>query len=271
MSAFLRHHHDATRHGRAIGQSLHQGAALQVPTGFRPSMTDAMPEAARRWLTYAIAPGTLLVDAVEIRMHGQIRLGRWRPFIATQAVVPGVGYVWAARTRIGLVPVRGYDCFAKGRGEMHWRAAGLVPVSSAAGVDVTRSAAGRLAAESVLLPPCLVGAEWSAGEDGDTAVFRPLASSSNSDRVTITVAGDGRLERVSMLRWGNPGGGPFAEHIFEVTFDSALPVGGITIPNGIRAAWVAQDGERLEFFRAVLDRATFLPGEAQDVPPHSGP
>jgi hypothetical protein len=241
-----------------------------MPDGFRPSMVEGLPEPARRWLTYAIGPGTLLADAVEIRMHGRIRLGRWRPFTATQAVVPGVGYVWAANTRVGAIPVRGYDSFANGRGEMRWRAAGVVPVSSAVGVDVTRSAAGRLAAESVLLPPSLIGAEWSAGEDPDTAVFRLPASRTDRDRVTITVAADGRLEQVSMRRWGNPDGGAFAEHTFQVTFDTDLRVGGLRVPDGIRAAWLAEDGERREFFRAVVDRATFLPGDAQDVPPRPG-
>jgi hypothetical protein len=234
-------------------------------------MVDGLPDAARRWLTHAIAPGTMLADAVEIQMHGLIRLGRWRAFTATQAVVPGTGYVWAARTRIGLIPVRGYDCLANGRGEMRWRAAGIIPVSSAVGVDVTRSAAGRLAAESVLVPTCLIGAEWSPGKDINTATLRRAGSRDGSDSVTITVGADGRLRRVSMQRWGNPGGGMFAEHTFEVTFHTTFRAGGITIPDGIHAAWVGDDGERLEFFRAVIDRATFPPGDARDVPPRPGP
>jgi hypothetical protein len=271
MSALLVHHHDATRHARAIGRSLSPAGAGQQAAGFRPSMVAGLPEPARRWLTYAIAPGTLLADAVEIRMHGEIRLGRWRPFTATQAVVPGAGYVWAARTRIGVIPVRGYDSFAHGRGEMRWRALGILPVASAVGVDVTRSAAGRLAAESVLVPPGLITAEWSPGGDRDTAVFCPPGRRSEPDHVTITVAPDGRLQRLSMQRWGRPHGGEFAEHTFEVTFDAAHRAGGITVPDGIRAAWADEDDGRQEFFRAFVDRATFRPGAGRDVPPDIGP
>lgn len=259
----LLNHHDATRRARAVGRSLHPAGAAHVSSGFRPAMVADLPEAARRWLTYAIAPGTLMVDAVEIRMHGEIRLGRWRAFTATQALVPGAGYVWAARTRIGVIPVRGYDSLANGRGEMRWRALGIVPVSSAVGADVTRSAVGRLAAESVLLPPCLVAAAWSPGLDRDSAVFRPPGSSSADDDVTIAVAPDGRLRGVSMRRWGNPAGGAFGEHTFEVTFDATHRFDGIALADGIRAAWVDNHGRRQEFFHAFVDRATFLPGPAR--------
>jgi hypothetical protein len=271
MSGVLPHCHVATRHARAIGRSLLPAGAMHVAAGYGPSMVAGLPEAARRWLTYAIAPGTLLIDAVEIRMHGEIRLGRWRAFTATQALVPGAGYVWAARTRIGGIPVRGYDCYAKGRGEMRWRALGIVPVGSAVGADVTRSAAGRLAAESVLVPPYLIGAEWSPGVDRDTAVFRPPGCRSEGNDVTIAVTPDGRLRRISMQRWGNPDGGAFAAHTFEVIFDATHRIGGIAIPDGIRAAWVDDDGRRQEFFRAVVDRATFLPRHGRDIPPGLGP
>jgi hypothetical protein len=29
-------------------------------------------------------------------MHGQIKLGRWRPFTARQVLTPPDGYIWAA-------------------------------------------------------------------------------------------------------------------------------------------------------------------------------
>jgi hypothetical protein len=52
------------------------------PKAFEPSMVAGLPEPARRWLTHAIAPGTPLWQTVELSMHGQIRLGAWRPFTA---------------------------------------------------------------------------------------------------------------------------------------------------------------------------------------------
>ena len=47
---------------------------------FDPAAIMGLPEPARRWLGHAIAPGTPLWSSVELTMHGQIKLGRWRPF-----------------------------------------------------------------------------------------------------------------------------------------------------------------------------------------------
>ena len=49
---------------------------------FDPAATMGLPEPAQRWLSHAIAPGTPLWQRAELSMHGQIKLGRWRPFTA---------------------------------------------------------------------------------------------------------------------------------------------------------------------------------------------
>ena len=67
---------------------------------FDPDAIMGLPEPARRWLGHAIAPGTPLWSSVELTMHGQIKLGRWRPFTAHQVLTPPGGYLWAARTRL---------------------------------------------------------------------------------------------------------------------------------------------------------------------------
>ena len=87
-----------------------------------------LPEPARRWLSHAIAPGTPLWSSVELTMHGQIKLGRWRPFTARQVLTPPDGYIWAARTRLAGLPVTGYDRLGSGGGEMRWRLMRLIPV-----------------------------------------------------------------------------------------------------------------------------------------------
>jgi len=52
---------------------------------------------------------------------------------------------------------------------MRWRLLDLIPVMSADGSDVVRSAAGRLASEIVMIPTAFRGATWTA-DDADTAV-----------------------------------------------------------------------------------------------------
>jgi hypothetical protein len=261
------HRHDASHRARAIGRTLREPGPLHMPRGFDPAVLLDLPEPARRWLTHAIEPGTLMVDAIEIQMHGEINLGGWRQFTATEALVPEAGFVWAAHTRILGLPVRGFDSYAVGQGVMRWRLLGLVPLMSAEGYDVTRSAADRLAAESVLLPTSLVAATWRRGDDADSAMFLMHFGHRHSrGRATIRVAPDGALRSVVMQRWGRPFGRRYAEHGFEVTFSSEFLVDGIAVPDGMTAAWIAPDGRRREFFRAAIDTADlFLAGGRHDL------
>ena len=139
-------------------------SAASTAETFAPAAITGLPEPARRWLGHAIAPGTPLWSSVELTMHGQIKLGRWRPFTAHQVLAPPGGYLWAARTRLAGLPVTGYHRLGSGGAEMRWRLLRLIPVQNGSGPDVTRSAYGRLAGEIVLIPTAFRHASWSYGE-----------------------------------------------------------------------------------------------------------
>jgi hypothetical protein len=229
-----------------------------APTTFDPAQVVDLPEPARRWLTHAIAPGTPLWQTVELTMAGQIRLGRWRPFTARQVLTPPSGFIWAARARVAGVPVTGYDRFSGATGEMRWRVLGVVPVLSARGPDVSRSAAGRLAGEAVLVPTVFPRASWSPDPDPDTALGVWLLAT-GEERSRLHVGADGRLLDVVMDRWGNPDGAPYGRHPFGVTVEEESTWAGVTIPSVLRAGWWAgtdraADGE---FFRARITSARF--------------
>jgi hypothetical protein len=239
-----------------LARALRPGTHLDV---FAAAMVAGHPEPARRWLTHAIEPGVLLFDAAELRMHGEIRLGqRWLRFTATQALVPDSGFVWAARTRIAHLPVSGYDAYADGAGSMRWRLLGM-PLMSAGGTDVTRSAAGRLAIESVLLPTSLVDRTWRAGTDPDTATYQhSTAGRPAGPTVTILVGPNGDLRGATMHRWGDPDGTGYSQHVFEVRFGGEYTACGITLPSHIRARWVDANGSCREFFTAAVDSVEFF-------------
>jgi len=147
-------------------------AAARDAERFSPSLVASLPEPAQRLLTRSIAVGTPLARAVLLEMEGRLRVGRWLPFQASQVLAPPLGFVWAARAGWGPIAFHGFDRYGDGTGEMQWRLGGVVPVIRAHGADITRSAAGRLAAEAVLVPTTLLdpAVTWRAGEEPDTAI-----------------------------------------------------------------------------------------------------
>jgi hypothetical protein len=115
--------------------------------------------------------------------------------------------------------------------------AGLVPVVSATGPEVSRSAAGRLAAElTALLPTAYAGASWAAGPDRDTAVAT-WRFEGQDEHVRLRVDPDGGLREITMQRWGEPGGAPFARYPFGVALGVERTFDGVRIPTRLRAGW----------------------------------
>ena len=193
-------------------------------------------------------------------MTGQIKIGRWRRFDAVQLLAPGRGYIWAATTQVLGVPVHGFDRYSHGSGEMDWRAARVIPVSRVRGQDVTRSAAGRLAAEIALLPTAFGALTWSAHPGDDDRATARMATPDRLERAEIEVDASGRLTGVHMARWGNPDKLPWAgRHPFGVSIEAETRFDGIAIPSSFRAGWW-MGGEREaegEFLRAQITAAQF--------------
>jgi hypothetical protein len=233
-------------------------AAGSPPEAFDASMVAGLPEPARRWLTHALAPGTPLWPSVVLTMRGEIRLGAWRPFTATQVLRPPHGFIWAATARVAGLPVVGYDRYSSGSGEMHWRLGGLFPVMTARGPDVTRSAAGRLAGETALAPTTFRAASWAPGSDADRTVAT-WRIDQQVESAEFHVGDDGRLLGLVMQRWGDPVGGTFGRYPFGVAVEAEETFAGVTIGSVLRAGWWwgtdrQQEGE---FFRAEITGATF--------------
>lgn len=190
-------------------------------------------------------------------MVGSIRLGSWWPFTARQVLSPA-RYVWAADARLHRLQVLGYDRYSAGTGEMRWRLLDLVPVMSAAGPDVARSAAGRLASEIALLPTAYGGAVWSAGSSPDT-VLASWGEGDEQQQVVLHVGPDGRLLDLVMQRWGNPGGSPYGRYPFGATFAGERTDSGVTLPAAVRAGWWwgTDRQDEGEFFRMEITGLVF--------------
>lgn len=229
-------------------------AAPEPPAGvFDPDAVSELPEAAARWLRAAVPRGTPLIRAAVVHMRGDIKLGSWRSFTASLVVRPPAGFIWAATARVAALPVSGFDRYSSGSGQMRWRVLGAIPAVSAAGPDVDRSAAGRLAAESVFVPTAYQHATWASGPDAHSALAT-WHINDHVETVQLRVAADGALREISMARWGNPGGAAYGRHPFGVLVEDERAFDGIRLPSAVRAFWHWGTDRQAEgeFFRADI-------------------
>lgn len=246
---------------RAAEQSWQTIRALpsSSPAAFHPSQLDGLPAVAQRWLRHSITRGTPLWESVALQMTGEIRLnGGWRSFSARQALAPSKGFVWAAQATVNGIPIRGFDRYLANAGEMRWKLVGVIPVMTARGEDVTSSARGRLAGESVLVPTSFLSGGWRTGPFRNTVVLERVIDG-HAESVQLTIRRDGALADVSMSRWGDPDGTGFGRYPFGVSVAEESTFHGVTIPTVFSAGWWhgtprEQEGE---FFRARITAAEF--------------
>jgi len=227
---------------------------------FVPQDVAHLPELARSYLTHAIAPGTPLASAVRLRMHGSIRLKRWRRFKAVQVITREGSMVWRASVRMKGASIRGYDSFVGGKGAMQWRLFGIIPVIRESGPDVTRSVANRVAAESIWLPSMLVDDAVRWRDEAPTGTHASVSIGAYPSKLHMMLD-HGHLIALSLARWGNPDGGVFGEWPFGAHIDQEATFGGYTIPARLRVGWHFDDPARFDaegkFFEVVIDSATY--------------
>ncbi|MFI6706474.1 DUF6544 family protein [Nonomuraea sp. NPDC050478] len=235
-----------------------QAVTVRAPR-FDPEQADPLPDAARRWVLHAIAPGTPLLRSVVLRSRGEIKLGTWRRFHATQALEPMEGFVWAATAWVGLLPVHGFDRYHGGVGEMRWRMLDALPVMSGSDHDISRSAAGRLASEFVLVPAAALDprVRWKHVDRYEAVASMPVGDEDFD--VRLAVDDDGRLAGVTVSRWGDPDGGGYRRHPFGVECGREATFDGFTIPVWLRGGWWPGTERRAEgeFIRFTVEDAVY--------------
>ncbi len=213
-----------------------------------------LPPPAQRFLRRALPEGTPLTNGIELAMEGEIKLGgRWLRFTARQILVARLGFVWAPVVGKRILRFVGADTLGPAGAQLEFRLLGLVPVVRATGPDVERSAAGRLAAETVAwLPQALTpqaGAEWLPIDDRRAIVSLGVPGDFVEVEVRVSEAGD--LEWLCLQRW-NDGAKPPAYASFGGSVNAIHTTdAGVRIAGGGTVGWdwataAQRDGE---FFR----------------------
>jgi hypothetical protein len=225
-----------------------------------PQRLAALPAPARRYLGRALPSDLRLARSVRLEMHGEIKVGRWLPFRAQQVIRWDRGMIWRATARLWGLPITGSDRLVDGEGSMRWRLLGLIPLVRASGADVSRSAAGRLKAETIWLPSVLCGDEvaWTELEAGRIRAAFPVGGEASG--LELAVGDQGDVDSILLQRWGNPGGGSFRYGAFGGLVEDEGTFDGYTIPSRLRIGWHFGSGrfeQEGEFFRVTVDRAVY--------------
>lgn len=173
------------------------------PLRFDAMMVADLPEAAKRYFTYTIAPGTPLFPVAEIDMRGQFSLKApdYFPMQASQILALPYGFLWKMSLH-GGISVSGSDSGSWTR----FRLFGLLPVARAGGdPSHTRSAFGRSVIEAVFWTPAALlpgpNIAWEGVSDNVARVT--VTEGALSQSVDVTVNASGQPVSVSMMRWSN--------------------------------------------------------------------
>jgi hypothetical protein len=178
---------------------------------FHPAMVKTLPEPARRFFRFTIQPGTPLYPVVDVWMEGDLSLGsrdnpNYQPMQARQILGAPFGFIWLVRAGTGVSRFSGSDAFVEGTSYSHFWLIDLIPLGRAGGSpDHARSAYGRMIAEALIWNPAALlpreGVAWEAVEENTVRVT--VAHLGFTQSLDLTVAEDGRPERVVFQRWSD--------------------------------------------------------------------
>ncbi|WP_043770226.1 DUF6544 family protein [Algiphilus aromaticivorans] len=242
--------------------------AKQTPAGktFDPAQIAHLPEPARRYFGYVIAPGVPLHSVVEIAMAGSFSLGSqakpdYQPMHAEQILAVPHGFVWRVRLHGGMC-ISGSDTGRWTR----FRILGIVPVARlGGGPDHALAAYGRFVAEAVFWAPASLlpgpGVRWEAVDDNTARVT--VTSGELEQVVDVTVAENGCPKVVAFQRWSNANPEkvwrrqPFGGYLSDFRTKD-----GYCLPYRVEAGNMFDTPDYFPFFRAEVTAIRYPEGAA---------
>ena len=239
------------------------------PATFDVSMVATLPEAARRFFEFAIAPGTPLRTAAVIDMEGRFSLGdrlhpNYMPMRAEEVLAAPHGFVWRVRAG-GRVWFTGSDgAIGRASWSRFWLY-GILPVARAGNnPDHGRSAFGRFVAEAVFWTPAALlpgkGVRWETIDESSARVV--VTHDGFEQAVDVTVDADGRPLKVVFQRWSNANPDKtFRTQPFGGYLSSFREFGGFRLPTEIEAGNFFGTDDYFAFFKATVTGIDFPPAD----------
>ena len=232
---------------------------------FSKELVSDLPPPVQRYFLHSIKTDTPLASSVQLSMNGTIKIAPDSdpiPMIAKEILSTPKGFIWKAKVGRKFFKIIGSDYYTRKIGEMRWFYQGIIPIINSKGPDISQSAAGRLAIETLWLPSALLpqkNVKWEGVDENSAKIT--LKIDDQNYNLTFHFASDGKLQKVLMLRWGNKTeDGNYTYIPFGVEIKEESTFGGYTIPSHIRAGWRINDEKHPYadvFFNAIIENAEF--------------
>lgn len=258
------------RADRRIGAQLAANQPCK-PARFDPAVVAGLPDAARRYFQFVIAPGTPLHSVTAIEMTGRFSFGtrdqpNWLSMTARQTLAGPRGLVWRMSARRGWLRISGSDALAEGVNWTRFWLSGVVPVARISGIsDHRRSAFGRAVAEAVFWAPATLlpapGVTWTQVDPGTARVN--VSRAGMEQAVDVTIAADGRPIQVVFQRWSDANAAKtFQLQPFGGFLSGFREFGGFRLPTHVEAGNQFGTSAYFPFYITEVRRITFPPAPA---------
>lgn len=213
-------------------------AADAVPGPVLTSQVD-LPAPAARLLEHALGSRGADTRGALLHLSGSVvQGGRRLALEADEVLVPLRGFAWKATGRLGPARVRVRDHYLDGASAVDVRLFGVLPLGGEHGPDTTSSSRGRLVAESLWVPSMLrpqPGVAWSAVDDRSAVVSMTVDGVTES--MTLVVDDDGRIEQMTMRRWGKVGVDTHQRIPYGFAVLAERDLGGTTVASELEGGW----------------------------------
>lgn len=229
---------------------------------FEPNSIADLPLPVQRYFLHAIAPGTPLAKSVELEMQGGLKLqpqAAWIPMQGREILSAMKGFIWQASIGYPWLRFLGADYYIPKSGRVRFSLWGIIPIARGEGIDISRSSLGRFVSELIWLPSALLpqqGVQWQAIDDRTIQAHLEIEGEPIS--IAYQLADDGKLEALSLLRWGDKTeDGTYGYIPFGGNCQRERTFSGFTIPSQIKVGWWFGTDKYSEFFQAEIQQAQY--------------
>jgi hypothetical protein len=225
---------------------------------FRGDLIRDLDEPVRRYLSHAIGEGARIGAGTQLTMTGQIKVGTWLPFAATERC-DATSFVWQARVGWGRARILVVlDSYVEGRGRTSGQLFGRAKLFDQADDNTARSAAGRAALEAAVWAPASLIADpdvdWRA--DGEDAVVATWSVPPERPAVRLRIDRDGAVKSAVAERWGNAQQREFGYIPCGCEVYAERRFGHLVLASCVTVGWWFGTPRYAPFFRAEIKAAS---------------